>query len=108
MPVGLFSWTERPICVCMFVSPYPKSPVNFSPRELAVCHQINQKWPLEGLCAHQVAFPAQALRLAEPQGNRESQKSGEWPQVPFLVSLNIHKYIDHCKSVIVKWEVSFT
>lgn len=71
----------------------PKSPANLSPRELALYHQLPTEMATRGTL-HTPGSPAWARptgTCSETLGNRESEEWWVWPQVPSLVSLNIHK-----------------
>lgn len=107
MPVGLFSWTEYShLSICIYYSFPQKSSVNLSPRQnLLWINNYQLKWPLEGCSApHQVALPGLELVEACPglPGYWITRVGWVWmealPPVPFLVSLNSYKNIDHCKS----------
>lgn len=79
----------------------PKSPVNLSPRELAVCRQITTEMATRGTLHPPGIPPCQATQACSAPG----EQWRVWPQVPFLVGLNVHKHMDHCKQqIIVKGE----
>lgn len=107
MPVGLFSWTEYShLIICIYYSFPQKSSVNLSPRQnLLWINNYQLKWPLEGCSApHQVALPGLEPAEACPglPGHWITRVGWVWMEalapVPFLVSLNSCKNIDHCKS----------
>lgn len=107
MPVGLFSWTEYShLIICIYYSFPQKSSVNLNPRQnLLWINNYQLKWPLEGCSApHQVALPGLEPAEACPElpGHWITRVRWVWmeilPPVPFLVSLNSYKNIDHCKS----------
>lgn len=72
---------STPICLCTFISLYPKVSSQFKPKgTCSVSLNYQEKWPLEGLCTHQVAQPGHsplgpALSPWE-QGSQKSDESG--------------------------------
>lgn len=79
----------------------PKSPVNLSPREPVLYHQLPTEMATRGT-PHppgSPAWPQPTGACSEPLGTGITEEWWVWSQVPLLVSSNINKYVNHCKSV---------
>lgn len=102
MPVGLFSWTEHPICLCTFISFYPKVSSQFKPKGTCSVSSITNRNGHRGTLhppGPSPGWPQSTGACSEPLGTGITEEWRVWSQVPLLASSNINKYVNHCKSV---------